>query len=387
MVYPTFHWIGMPGASLAPPVPCRRLPRILRPQVALTTVRSGRREERGAFSGALAAVALALACATVVPRVYEARSPDVRFSLLVVGDWGRRLVNGRAIDPQLRVAEALSDEDRHAPADALLFVGDNFYPKGLSADELEARVRGNLVEPYCHFIELTAAAGASLADACREPPGERHPIPLWVVLGNHDHHSRESIELETHGVSKLVANWRLLGLPVETLELPEGVSLIFYDSTHLRLPPGAPDLPKLTEALRAARGPWRVLVAHHPLDSDVASKGIELAIANSDERADLLLAGHIHDLRASALEPPYPVVQLISGGGGGRESREHPLPGEIWKLVSTGFARIDLVGAGEKAHLRLRVFAVSANGNVARVVAAWSLFHDGVLENDAASLH
>jgi len=30
---------------------------------------------------------------------------------------------------------------------------------------------------------------------------------------------------------------------------------------------------------------------------------------------------------------------------------------------------------------------VSANGNVARVVAAWSLFHDGVLENDAASLH
>ena len=79
MVYPTFHWIGMPGASLAPPVPCRRLARILRPQVALTTVRSGRREERRAFSGALAAVALALACATVVPRVYEARSPDVRF--------------------------------------------------------------------------------------------------------------------------------------------------------------------------------------------------------------------------------------------------------------------------------------------------------------------
>ncbi|HXZ86893.1 MAG TPA: hypothetical protein VEI82_15530, partial [Myxococcota bacterium] len=136
-----------------------------------------------------------------------------------------------------------------------------------------------------------------------------------------------------------------------------------------------------------SKGPWRVLVAHHPLDSDVASQGIERALASSDERADLLLAGHIHDLRASALEPPYPVVQLVSGGGGGSESRERPLPGQIWQLQSTGFARVDLVGEGEKSHLRLRLFAVSANGNVARVVAAWALFHDGVLENDAAALH
>jgi predicted phosphodiesterase len=323
----------------------------------------------------------------VVPRVYEPRSPDVRLSLLVLGDWGRRLANGHPVDPQLRVAEALADEDRHAPADALVFVGDNFYPKGLSADELEARVRGNLIEPYCHFLDLAAAAGPSLADACREPVGERHPIPLWAVLGNHDHHGKESIDLERDGVSKVVPNWRLLGLPVETLELPEGVSLIFYDSTHLRLPSGAADLPRLTQALRAAKGPWRVLVAHHPLDSDVQSKGILLALANSEVRADLLLAGHIHDLRASALEPPYPVVQLVSGGGGGKESRERPLPGEIWQLASTGFARVDLVGSGPREHLRLRFFAVSANGNVPRVVAAWSLFHDGVLENEAAPLH
>ncbi|HXZ85598.1 MAG TPA: metallophosphoesterase, partial [Myxococcota bacterium] len=181
----------------------------------------------------------AFACATVVPRVYEPRSPDVRLSLLVLGDWGRRLGNGHAVDAQLRVAEALADEDRHAPADALVLVGDNFYPKGLSAQDLEARVRGNLVEPYCHFLELTDAAGSALAEACREPLAERHPIPLWVVLGNHDHHSRESMDLEHQGVPKLVANWRLLGLPVETLELPQGVSLVFYDSTRLRSPAGA----------------------------------------------------------------------------------------------------------------------------------------------------
>ena len=377
----------MPWTSLAPRLRCRREARILRPQVIPTTLRSGRRGALRATASALGAVALALACATVVPRVYEPRSPDVRLSLLVVGDWGRRLSNGHPVEAQMRVAQALTDEDRHAPADALVFVGDNFYPKGLAADDLEARVRGNVVEPYCHFLELTAAGAASLGDACGEPAAERHPIPLWVVLGNHDHHSRESIELERSGVPKLIANWRLLGVPVETLDLPQGVSFVFYDSTHLRLPTGQPDLAKLTAAMRASKGPWRVLVAHHPLDSDVQSNGIDLALANSDERADLLLSGHIHDLRASALEPPYPVVQLISGGGGGKESRERPLPGEIWKLVSTGFVRVDLLGEGPKAHLRLRMFAVSANGNVARVVAAWSLFHDGVLENDTPGLH
>jgi len=358
--------------------------RILRRHVALATPR---RTKLPALRTAAVAAALAFACATVVPRVYEARAPDVRLSLLVLGDWGRRLdSDGKAPDAQLRVAEALADEDRHAPVDGIVFVGDNFYPKGLAAADLELRVRGNLVAPYCRFVELTERALESMGGAC--PAGaDRHPVPLWAVLGNHDHHSAESRELEASGIPALVSNWRLLGRPIDTLELPQGVSFVFYDSTKLRLPSGAPDLPKLTRALRESKGPWRVLVAHHPLDSDQASQGIVRALAESDVRADLLLAGHIHDLRASALEPPYPALQLVSGGGGGKESRERPLPGQIWQLASTGFARVDLVGSGPREHLRLRFFAVSANRNVPRVVAAWSLFHDGVLENEAAALH
>ena len=357
-------------------------PPILHPQVIPRTPR-----RRSAAAFALAA-AVASACATVAPRVYEPRAPEVRFSLFTVGDWGRRLDgSGHPGPAQVRVAEQLADEDRHAPADALVFVGDNFYPHGLAAADLETRVRGNLVEPYCHFLRFTEAGAASLGAACAEPEAARHPLPLWAVLGNHDHHGQESIDLEAQGIPKLIENWRLLGLPVETLELPEGISLIFFDSSRLRVASGEPFLPKLTEAVNRAKGPWRILVAHHPLDSDVASKGIARALASADNRADVLLAGHIHDLRAGTLEAPYPVVQLISGGGGGSESRQRPLPGELFKLQSTGFARVDLVGDGPKSHLRLRLFAVSANGNVARVVASWALFHDGVLESDAPALH
>jgi hypothetical protein len=328
---------------------------------------------------AVALTAGVFACARPPAPVYETRSPDVRLSLLALGDWGRHTKDGSTPPKQLRVAEELAAEDRRAPADALVFVGDNFYPHGLEAAELETRLRANLVAPYCHFLELTARGTAALGGACAEPEARRHALPLWVVLGNHDHTSDESIELERRRVPEYVANWRLLGLPVETLELPQGVSLVFYDSTALRWPSGAPDLPSLSKALRESRGPWRILVAHHPIDFKEPSHGIERAIADSGVRAQLLLVGHIHDLRAGALDPPLPALQLISGGGGGDESNHKTLPNELWKLKSTGFARIDLVGGEDGAHLRLRVFAVSASDDIARVVAAWSISRDGAI--------
>ncbi|MFI5315263.1 MAG: metallophosphoesterase [Myxococcota bacterium] len=328
---------------------------------------------------AIALAAGAFACARLPPPAYEARGADVRLSLLALGDWGRKPANGVTPAKQLRVAEELAAEDRRAPADAVVFVGDNFYPRGLESQELELRLRANLVAPYCHFIELTELGARALGGACGEPEVRRRALPLWVVLGNHDHSSDESVELERRRVPEYVANWKLLGVPVETLELPQGVSLVFYDSTLLRSPRGAGALPQLGKALRESRGPWRILVAHHPLDHQPGSRGIERAIAASGARAQLLLVGHIHALRAGTLDAPLPALQLISGGGGGEESSQGTLPGELWQLKSTGFVRVDLVGREPADHLRLRVFAVSAVGDVARVVAAWSVSRDGAV--------
>lgn len=352
-------------------------PRILRRQVIARNARA--RTPRALRALALGWVAIALwACAAAPPPIYEPRGPDVRLSLLALGDWGRLPKNGDAPPKQLRVGQALADEDRRAPADALVFVGDNFYPHGLEADELEPRLRANLVAPYCHFLRLTELGARALGDACPEPESRRHPLPLWVVLGNHDYTSDSSIELQRRRVPDYVPNWRLLGLPVETLELPQGVSLIFFDSTALRLPSRASQLPLLTRALRESRGPWRILIAHHPIDFKDVSHGIEGALANAGVRAQLLLVGHIHDLRAAALDAPLPALQLITGGGGGDESNHKTLQNQLWQLKSTGFARIDLVGGAGADHLRLRVFAVSAS-DVPRVVAAWSLALDGAL--------
>ena len=52
---------------------------------------------------------------------------------------------------QLRVGEGLAAVDRVAPADALVLLGDNFYPRGLRAAELVERARDNLLIPYGFF--------------------------------------------------------------------------------------------------------------------------------------------------------------------------------------------------------------------------------------------
>ena len=207
-------------------------------------------------------------------------------------------------------------------------------------------------------------------------------MPLWVGLGNHDHHLPSGPVLEAEAVPEYVSNWRLYGGPVETLELAQGVSLVFYDSTMLRISAGADALPELTRALAAAKGPWVILVAHHPLDGTPASARVEGALAAAGVRAQLHVAGHIHDLRGGVLPAPLPALQIVSGGGGGDESSGKALLGETFQLRALGFARIDLVTTSAGDALRVRLYAVDDGGDPAgRVVAAWTIARDGRVDS------
>ncbi len=351
--------------------------RILRRQVVGESARAGRVRALRALALGLAVCFLA-SCAPA-PRV-EPRAGETRLSLLALGDWGRTPQEGATPPKQFRVGQELAEEDRRAPADALVFLGDNFYPSGLLERELEMRLRLNLAAPYCRFVRLTPLGERALGAACSEPESLRRPLPLWVVLGNHDHNSPESPDLERSRIPGYVSNWRMFGFPVETLELPQGVSLIFYDSTRLRLRERANELPLLTRALRESVGPWRILVAHHPLDGKGASQPLEAAVAAADVRAQLLLVGHVHDLRASAPPAPLPPLQVVSGGGGGSEPRATQLPNQRFKLMSPGFARIELLRDAAGEYLRVRLFAV--DDSPARVVAAWTVTREGNVSDE-----
>lgn len=312
---------------------------------------------------ALLALALALAAGCDA----RARAPeDFALSLLAVGDTGEPPRDPAYRDPVRRVASALAREDARSSVDGLVLLGDNFYPEGLPRREVKKRLRENVVGPFCRFIELTPRGNGSLRDACPEDEAT-HPLPIYAVLGNHDYERDESPELQRELVPEYVASWRMPRGLVESHELPGGVSLVLLDSNrvpHLR----RREQRAVERALARARGPWRIVAAHHPVaradeEHDVA---YEKAVMRLLERArvpvHVFLAGHEHNLQVLLGEPPSPPLHVISGAGSDVRSLPRRKSAERMRRYgaeSLGFARLD-VRAGPEPRLFVTMFEVRA---------------------------
>jgi hypothetical protein len=347
-------------------------------------------------------IALGLgAAAFVAARPLGSRGPNVHpppvdpgFSLVAVGDTGRPPHWLDAVNGQMAVARGIERVDDRRPIDALLLLGDNFYFEGLREDNLVGRVRGNLVHPYCRFVALTADRSGEVADGCAVPSAARRPIPLLATVGNHDIASDESVRLESEGIPRFVANWRLSAKPVETFEPAPGVSLILFDSNRSQ----APDVAALRDAIRAAPGPWRVLVAHHPIGTSrdhgysvergVGSYGerVERAVAEAGVPVTLMLAAHEHNLQLLQLSSPGPALEVIAGGGSHAFPIESSTQAPRVALGSLGFARVDFPG-DPSGRVRVTLFATSKLaawlGREPRVVAHGSVDLSGHVHIEA----
>ncbi len=295
----------------------------------------------------------------------ELRAP-VALSLLALGDTGARPDDPPRVRAQLSVASALAAEDSRLPVDALLLLGDHFYDEGLREDELVARVRANLVRPYCRFLALTALRSHEVADACELAPAERHPVPLYAVLGNHDYLTPGSDKLQRESVPLFLANWRMPGPGAAVAELGHGVSLVLFDSDPV-FRGAAPE--GLARALREAAGPWRILAAHQPIAVVGTSEREAYAsfrarvvaeITAAGVPVQLYLSGHEHNLQVLAMEPPAPPLHVVSGGGSGARSLHDANPRRRAGLAAAGYARIDLVGEGEAQRLVVSLMRVPA---------------------------
>jgi hypothetical protein len=333
--------------------------------------RSSIRNRGASVTRALAAAAVALlASACGAP---ELREP-VPLSLLALGDAGARPDDPPRYETQLAVGSALADEDRRLAVAALVLLGDHFYDTGLHEADLAARVRANLVRPYCRFLALTAPRSHEVADACEVPPSERRPLPLHAVLGNHDRLTPESATLEREAVPLFLANWRMPREPAEAVELGHGVSLVLFDSDPVfrgAAPAG------LARALGEARGPWRIVAAHHPIAVEGGSEREAYAsfrarvlaeMARAGVPVQLWLSGHEHNLQALVMEPPAPALHVVSGGGSGGRSLHDANPRRRAGFEAAGYARVDLAGEGERK--RLVVTLMRVDGRPLRRLAA-----------------
>lgn len=281
----------------------------------------------------------------------------MRASLLAFGDAGARPDDRRDYPLLLRVAAAVAAEDRARPADALLVLGDNFYPRGLVGEELVLRVRETLARPWCRFVAPGGPRAAELAGACELPGPERHPIPIHAILGNHDAVSAESPGLQRDAIPLFVPNWRLATDAVDVRELAPGVSLVLVESE--RFFEGADTAP-IGEALRRAPGPWRVLALHRPLlgfeagaheDPDQVAeykRRMRAAVAGAGVPVHVVLAGHSHTLQVILTPPPDPPLHAISGSSSDTGDL-HPEPQRAAGVAAPGFARLDVVGDGSAA--------------------------------------
>lgn len=354
----------------------------------------------GRTIGPLAAAGLALATLLVVVapcvavRWHEAPPPSASplVSLLVVGDTGDPPAWISARDGQLAVAEGMEHEDRRAPVHALVLLGDNFYERGLAKDTIARRVRGNLVTPYCRFVELAGPRSAEVSAACPDAGAERPPLPIYAVLGNHDWRTSESRQLEQQEVSQFVSNWKLAPLPATTVELGSGVSLVLFDSTPLET--GGDPAP-LREALKAARGPWRILAAHHPIgtsrdsgykkSSGVGDYGerVQQAIREAGVDVQLMLAGHEHSLQIVRVDPPGPRVVVVSGAGSRPRQLKTKSRGRLFSHEGLGFARVDFTPTVDGDRLAISLFSTprwrAFFGLAPELLGRWSVSRDGGL--------
>lgn len=305
----------------------------------------------------------------------------LRVSLLALGDTGAHPLFGHTAFGQLAVGQSLAWEHARAPADRLLLLGDNFYDVGLLASELDSRIAANVVRPYCAFVALDGECSPRVAQACDRPPGARRPIPIDVLLGNHDWMSPGSAELERERVPCYVSNWHVAADPVETLELEGGLSLVLYDTERLH---ESGDYEALTTALRAARGPWRVVAGHAPLRQTTAGVALLTAILDAGVPVHVHLAGHEHNLQIGRVMEGQLPIQVVAGGGSESRPVKTPLIGPSRLDESIGFARIDRLDGAAGPTLEVRLFEASPvpleRWSRPRVWAHWSIAADGRVE-------
>jgi predicted phosphodiesterase len=287
--------------------------------------------------------------------------------------------------------------DGERPVDALLLLGDNFYPKGIEEAMLVRQVRMNLVRPYCRFVDLSGPRSDEVAGACRKPPGERHPIPIFAVLGNHDYRVPESPKLQAEAVPDFVVNWDLPSERIAVRELGRGVSLVLIHSMEMVRNAGRLD--GLSEAIRSARGPWRILLCHHPvtptrsLEAHGRFEGRYMAearrrIAEAGVPVQVVLSGHHHSLQIIEPSSPGPLFQVVAGGGGGSLDEVEVVEGQRFASSRHGYARIDLARREGSERLVVSLYQtrpVWLPAGRPELAARWSVALDGTLRDEEAS--
>lgn len=350
---------------------------------------------RSAAALLLLALLLSLALVRFTAPAPSHEALDSRVSFLAVGDTGRRhRPLAGLLEGQVAVGREMTREARQHPVDALVLLGDNFYWDGLHRSEMTQRLRENVVLPYCYFLRLDGQRSAEIESACPIPTAERHPLPIYALLGNHDLMSAESPSLQREAVPEFIANWSVPEGVAQLVELGSGLSLVLFDSEARW---NEENQGRLAQALADSRGPWRVIAAHTPIA--IGEEGGALYLHNEQfvayvrgaiERAGvpihLYLSGHHHSLQLLVLPDERPPLHAIAGGGARYRPIREDHAARRYGAAELGFARVDVAGSGDAERLVVSLFRAPTLPLLSRgapeLVARWSVDRSGRTANE-----
>jgi tartrate-resistant acid phosphatase type 5 len=289
-------------------------------------------------------LALAVLLATNLFTTADLPAHGDHLRLMVVGDAG-------ATHSALRAGMLAVQHDHRV--DAILLVGDNFYPCGIHG----------LDDPQ--WTKITQHFG---------PVG----VPIYPILGNHDYGDPQLHDgtLTTCGETdpeaeideqRLIPEWHFparsyaLRSPlVDIIMLDTQPIASGFDGSFRGSATAADEIAFLEQQLEASHAPWRIVAGHHTIYSSgehgrtndsLRSNMRELLplLRSPETEADLYICGHDHDLeligdRDARVRPLF----LISGAGSGLDSmktRSGVEPATIWPAPLRsiiGFAVIDI---------------------------------------------
>ena len=222
-----------------------------------------------------------MAVGSPLPQVaLEPSSPVLR--LAVTGDTGEGAET---------VAKAIAAVHEREPLDAIVLVGDQFYPCGVTRTD---DPRWSLVAP------LT-----------------RIGVPIFPVLGNHDFCGGADPDAQIRATD-VIAHWQF---PARQYALRTPVAdFAFIDTTPLAKGEADDVSAAIRSTLATSDAPWRVVVGHHPVISsgyhgyfprEEVRRMRGLVPTLRDARVDLYIGGHDHHVELIRGR----MLHLISGAG------------------------------------------------------------------------
>ncbi len=239
--------------------------------------------------------------------------------LILVGD------TGTGEQPQKDVAAGMKTLQVANPVDAVILLGDNFYPDGPTSTS----------DPQWNTAFRDVYA-----------PGD-FPVPFYPVSGNHDYRTDGQVQYDYVDPD---GRWTL-DSPAEVLPIKaDGVlvaEFFLIDSEQIvtGTDQGNAIVTWTKQRIASSSAPWKFLAMHHPPVSH-GKHGNTAAIQSAfhDEfvagTIPMVFAGHDHDLELVRTDT---VDYVVSGAGA--ELRPLPDVGQAFAASTLGFVELEIGAA------------------------------------------